>query len=510
MMASEEKSEDALSLEPVGTPSADSYVVYTAIFGDYDDLPTVEVVDNRIRYIVFTDMEIEHVLAPWEVRRVAPIFADPQRNARRVKLLPHLFLPRDATVSVWVDASLHLRDVSVESIAMLLGEADMACVKHANRNCIYDEAEAVLEVKYDSPGRVRRQLSQYSREGFPRQFGLHATMFLVRRHFNDTCARLDMNWWSVLCRYSKRDQLSFDYARWINGGVKVNTLSFNHFSNPLFTYKLAGGKEHKSQRRIVDEHLRLRLSDRLNAACGNDYVDLYDMYSANGLAHLRNINRIAEAGEDCPPESLLYYDGEPLFLFSPPDSRKGPERELFLRAIMGRERLFDMNFGMGHNALLALAEAKIPVSSLVGVHTPAREACAAYLAGSYPKAFLYAQLDENTLLTIIDEISFDKYDAIHVDAKCAIEKVSYDLACAVAHGKAGTALIVTSIGGRAAPLLLGYLVAKGLLEPYGDLQTAHAAAYLVSRSGTARVDGAALFEELMSLVSQMGCSDERQ
>lgn len=500
----------AVPLEPVGAPDGDSYVVYTAIFGDYDDLPTVEAVDARIRYIAFTDAKIDNVRAPWEVRHVAPVFADPQRNARRVKLLPHLFLPRDTTVSIWVDASLHLRDVNVESIGRLLGEADITCVKHANRDCIYDEAEAVLQVKYDSSGRVRRQLLQYAREGFPRQFGLHATMFLVRRHFSDACKRLDMNWWSVLCRYSKRDQLSFDYARWVNGGVKVRTLPFNHFSNPLFTFKLTGGAEHKSQRRIVDEHLRTRLNDRLRVSSADEYVDLYDMYSPDALAHLRNINHIMRAGGEVPRENLLYYDDEPLFLFSPPDSRKGPEREVFLRAILGRERLFDMNFGVGHNALLALAEAEIPVSAIDGGRVPCGEACAAYLAGSYPNGFLYARLDENTLLTIIGDIYFDRYDAIHVDGKCAIEKVSYDLACAVAHGKAGAVLVVTSIDSAEVRACLGYLVARGLVTPAGDLQTEHAAAYLISRSGKAGLDGASLCEELMSLVSQVGHSDEWQ
>ncbi len=89
-----------VDLENVTTASDRKMAVYTAIFSDYDEPPGLQVIDDRIDYFLFTDGSVKSAPPPWQVRIISPIFADPQRDARRVKLLPHLFLPKHYETSV--------------------------------------------------------------------------------------------------------------------------------------------------------------------------------------------------------------------------------------------------------------------------------------------------------------------------------------------------------------------------------------------------------------------------
>src|ERR1700691_5479805 len=82
-------------------------VVYTGVFGDYDVLDPPEFPD--VDHICFTNQS-DFVATGWEIRYVSGLpehlSNDSQiREARRLKLLPHLFLP-DYQVWHWQDANL--------------------------------------------------------------------------------------------------------------------------------------------------------------------------------------------------------------------------------------------------------------------------------------------------------------------------------------------------------------------------------------------------------------------
>lgn len=188
-------------------------VVYSAIFGGYDNPPRVANPDERIRYILFTEQPNLKAPSPWEVRSVPRIFADPQLDARRIKILPHLFLP-DFDVSVWIDANSELLRLTDDDARRLSECGDVLARPHDFRSCLYREAKAVLWYRMDSPLRVKRQLESYRSAGFPEKFGLHQTAFLVRRHMRDGCIEFARLWWDQVFKHSKRDQLSFDFVRW--------------------------------------------------------------------------------------------------------------------------------------------------------------------------------------------------------------------------------------------------------------------------------------------------------
>lgn len=469
----------AVDLEPVVSGSSRKIVVYTAIFGGYDDPPSVENIDEEIDYLLFTDGSVTEMPAPWQIRIVDPIFVDPQRDARRIKLLPHLFLPKHYEISVWVDASLVLRNVSADVIGQLLNEVDIAVTQHNQRSCIYDEAQAVLDVRYESPARVARQMQRYKMCGFPEQFGLHATMFLLRRHTLPRCFRFNLDWWHEVSQFSKRDQLSFDWTRWRHPFVRVNTLQMEIARNPIFGFKMTDGREHKSGRRIVDEHLRARL---LPANTGDDpatsYNDLHEIVSTDFSAHLRNLRRITMAcGEEVPPD--LYSIGtDPVHLHTPPDPRRGEEWEIFLRALAGRENLLAIGLGSGGYAAMALTHSPVSVTVIeqgTGRHI---DPCAAYLSAYFGERFELRRMPQPTYKQDTDMLN--GVDIVHIDAGHDTATALWNIGFAILHAREAMTLSVSGIARSGITPILSYLRVRGALSPVGDLVCANQAVFTLN------------------------------
>lgn len=95
----------------------------------------------------------------------------------------------------------------------MMMSADVATFRHFCRECVYDEAIEIIQERLDDPELVLEQMKMLRVEGYPSLMGLSDTSVLIRRHtdeVSDFCA----TWWDIVSGGSRRDQLSFDYARW--------------------------------------------------------------------------------------------------------------------------------------------------------------------------------------------------------------------------------------------------------------------------------------------------------
>jgi hypothetical protein len=238
--------------------------VYTAIFGGYDTPPDVPDVDSSIHYLLFTDQPVAEPKSPWEVRVVPRIFKDPQLEARRLKLLPHLFLP-EYDFSVWIDGNVELQHLTASDVKQYLQNAIIALPYHPDRTCIYEEAKEILALKYDSASRVNRQTEYYQQQGFPQFFGLHTTMVLLRRHNSLICRTFDDAWWSMVYSYSKRDQMSFDFLRW-KFNPPIVTLQLDCRNNEVFIWgrnKITGRGHFLKHNKIHSEEVHELFTENL-------------------------------------------------------------------------------------------------------------------------------------------------------------------------------------------------------------------------------------------------------
>jgi Protein of unknown function (DUF616) len=162
----------------------------------------------------------------WEQRPAYDRFRSARRNSRAPKILSHQFCETDC--SIWLDGNLALRVNPVRLVETWLGEYDFAVFRHPERNCIYEEALNCIGYGADDPELIKRQVSKYANEGFPKNFGLAEANVIVRRHSRDVI-EFNKAWWSEYCIHCVRDQLSFMYT------VKKTGLRINWITPSVFT-----------------------------------------------------------------------------------------------------------------------------------------------------------------------------------------------------------------------------------------------------------------------------------
>jgi hypothetical protein len=202
--------------------------VYTSIFGGYDELHENQFQMEGVDYTCFTDRDIES--KTWKIVKSTPIYNDPNRNAKKYKILPHRYL-KDYDWSVWVDGNIKV----ISDIRGLCAGDPYKVYDHMQvfdkRDCIYDEAQAILNfgkinsektpdrgIKNwkDNPKLIVDQMNRYISEGYPKQNGLATNPIIIRNHHDFNVIKNMEDWWNEIKYNSKRDQLSFNYIAWKN------------------------------------------------------------------------------------------------------------------------------------------------------------------------------------------------------------------------------------------------------------------------------------------------------
>lgn len=202
--------------------------VYTSIFGGYDNIIDDQLKMDGVDYICYTDADIKSDI--WEVRKSTPLYTDPNRNAKKYKVLPHRYLS-EYDWSVWIDGNIKIHS----DIRTLCSGDPYKLYDHMKvfdaRDCIYDEAETILNfgkinsernphkgIKNwkDNPSLIMKQMERYQMEGYPTKNGLATTPIMVRNHNHLDTIKHNEDWWSEIKHNSKRDQLSFNYIAWKN------------------------------------------------------------------------------------------------------------------------------------------------------------------------------------------------------------------------------------------------------------------------------------------------------
>ena len=165
------------------------------------------------------------------------LFKQSVRDARMHKCLTPDFDKYD--YSIWIDGNTSLK-VSPEFLIKELGDADILVYSHW-RDCIYNEAteEGLVDGKNGELETIVDQMVQYKAEDYPEHNGLAATTYVIRRH-NKAVAAFNNLWWAEICKGSERDQLSFNYAIWKLGNIKLKYFKEKHMdihiNNTCFNY----------------------------------------------------------------------------------------------------------------------------------------------------------------------------------------------------------------------------------------------------------------------------------
>ncbi len=216
-------------------------VVYTAVFGNYDNVPAVNHKWD-CDFICFTDNP-ELVSQGWQMVMVHLNGESPAKANRRYKILPHKYLP-NYECSLYVDGNIRIMADPSLLFEKYLDNFLLAIPKHPFRNCAYAEAQACIDRELVNKVTVEQQMAKYSAEGFPENYGLTANGIIIRKHSDANVIALMVAWWEEYCLGGNRDQLSLTYLIWRNNFNIIFMTETAWNKNKYFRITLHNGQKH--------------------------------------------------------------------------------------------------------------------------------------------------------------------------------------------------------------------------------------------------------------------------
>jgi len=179
--------------------------VITAIDGGKDKLRDQKEYEG-VEYIAFVDEKTKS--SAWKTYPVCQKFKKPVMNAKIHKVLSHKYI--DHEYIVWMDGNMDLK-CDPHELVKLLGEKDFAFFRHPGRDCVYQEADACVQLGKGDIRQLAEQTKQYARNEYPYHNGLCELTAFVRRNTEQANLAFE-RWWAEICRHSERDQVSFPVA----------------------------------------------------------------------------------------------------------------------------------------------------------------------------------------------------------------------------------------------------------------------------------------------------------
>ena len=177
-------------------------VLYTAILSNYDDLKEPTIVSPGWDYVCFTDQDLSSNV--WQIRKIE-YEGDPQRMARRIKILFHEYIQAEYTF--WLDAAFQIQ-VDLNDFWKRYWMNPFSVPEHPARNDIFREIESCLANKRGNPDELIRQKEDYEKLNLKRFNGIITSGVMMRRNTEQVRELCEL-WWAELSKYSTRDQVAF-------------------------------------------------------------------------------------------------------------------------------------------------------------------------------------------------------------------------------------------------------------------------------------------------------------
>jgi hypothetical protein len=181
-------------------------IIFTALFGNYEELKEPTFITPGWKYICFTDQEIESI--NWAI--IQSQYKEKTEDARSVARWFKI-MKQEGDQSIWIDASFQI-NCNLDDFWNEHFKAPFTAINHPVRNCMYKEAWACMKRKLGGTD-VVKQMERYRDEGLPEKNGLISSGILLRNNSEQTKEFCDL-WWKQVLSGSIRDQIGFAYAAW--------------------------------------------------------------------------------------------------------------------------------------------------------------------------------------------------------------------------------------------------------------------------------------------------------
>lgn len=202
----------------------------------YDNLKPHAYLDDRFDYFVYTDAPLNTMgVYQWAKIPEEGLGLDGARAIRYAKTHPHVLF-RDYDVAVWLDTSIMLvGDIYPILKRFVASGKAIGSTPHTVRQSLFEEFLACVALGKDDYQILQRLKKFYESEGFDSQRLAENGFLLFNPKHKDIAAPLE-EWWQMILKFSKRDQLTFSYSLAKHGveWFRISEPPNNINNNPSF------------------------------------------------------------------------------------------------------------------------------------------------------------------------------------------------------------------------------------------------------------------------------------
>ena len=197
----------------------DDFIVYTSLIGKNEGLNSQPCFSSsNLRHVCLTDDE-NLISDDWEIILVDRILPeDCHRSQRHFKIRPHIVFP-NYKYSLYLDNTVVLKKKTEDFIKMILKEnfifkdEPFFLLPYHSQFDLISEFNACASNNLDDQIRINEQLNHYiNTNSRDLKRKAYWGAILLRSHNDSEIIKLSEIWFSHICRYSRRDQLSIIHA----------------------------------------------------------------------------------------------------------------------------------------------------------------------------------------------------------------------------------------------------------------------------------------------------------
>lgn len=179
-----------------------SKIIYTSLFGNYEELKPVTVITPGWQYFCFTDQPVTS--DTWQIipTKIESLPVTSARMAARYMKIKHPYIA-EWDQSIWIDASFRI-DTDLNEWWNKYFKAPFTAPSHPLRDDWWSEIFSCIDSKRCDLDILRAQMEAYKH--LPRHAGVIQSGLLMR---TPESVPLCDAWWEELCKWSTRDQAAF-------------------------------------------------------------------------------------------------------------------------------------------------------------------------------------------------------------------------------------------------------------------------------------------------------------
>ena len=189
--------------------------IYTVITGNYDTIKQPLELTPGADYFLFTNNPHIKDAGVWKVMHIPSLNivgrTEKENNillSRKVKMLPHVYLPQGYDLSIYIDADMLIKRPLTELLDALNKETLFAACRHSYCASVRQEINDLINKGMVDAHQVEQQWQRYVEWGFKHDVGISENGLLIRRHHDARVIQLMELWWGEYQQSCLRDQVS--------------------------------------------------------------------------------------------------------------------------------------------------------------------------------------------------------------------------------------------------------------------------------------------------------------